>query len=71
MRRLAGCVVGSAVAVALLAGTAWGIDIETVTRVVTLMAHGCPLQAIVVAFGVDERTVADWLRRAGVQGQAI
>ncbi len=44
---------------------------ETVTRVVTLMAHGCPLQAIVVAFGVDERTVADWLRRAGIQGQAV
>jgi len=44
---------------------------ETVTRVVTLMAHGCPLQAIVVAFGVDERTVADWLQRAGIQGQAV
>ncbi len=44
---------------------------ETVTRVVTLMAHGCPLQAIVVACGVDERTVADWLRRAGSQGQAV
>ena len=39
---------------------------ETVTRVVTLIAHGCPLQAIVVAFGIDERTVAAWLRRAGV-----
>lgn len=38
---------------------------------VTLMAHGCPLQAIVVAFEVDERTVADWLRRAGGQGQAV
>jgi transposase-like protein len=44
---------------------------ETVTRVVPLMAHGCPLQAIVVAFGLDERTVADWLWRAGVQGQAV
>ena len=44
---------------------------ETVTQVVTLMAHGCPLQAIVVAFGVDERTVAAWLQRAGVQGQAV
>jgi transposase-like protein/IS1 family transposase len=44
---------------------------ETVTRVVTLRAHGCPPQAIVVAFGVDERTVADWVRRAGVQGQAV
>jgi hypothetical protein len=38
---------------------------------VTLMAHGCPVQAIVVAFGYDERTVACWLARAGVQGQAI
>ena len=44
---------------------------ETVTLVVTLMAHGCPLQAIVVAFGYDERTVACWLARAGVQGQAV
>src|SRR5215831_6684883 len=44
---------------------------ETVTRVVTLLAHGCPLQAIVIAFGFDERTVASWLARAGVQGQAV
>jgi transposase-like protein/IS1 family transposase len=44
---------------------------ETVSLVVTLMAHGCPLQAIVVAFGYDERTVAAWLVRAGVQGQAV
>jgi transposase-like protein/IS1 family transposase len=44
---------------------------ETVSLVVTLMAHGCPLQAIVVAFDDDERTVAGWLVRAGVQGQAV
>jgi transposase-like protein/IS1 family transposase len=44
---------------------------ETVSLVVTLMAHGCPLQAIVVAFGYDERTVACWLARAGVQGQTV
>ena len=44
---------------------------ETVSLVVTLMAHGCPVQAIVVAFGYDERTVACWLARAGVQGQAV
>jgi transposase-like protein len=44
---------------------------ETVSLVVTLMAHGCPLQAIVVAFGYDERTVACWLARAGVQGQGV
>jgi len=44
---------------------------ETVSLVVTLMAHKCPLQAIVVAFGDDERTVACWLARAGIQGQAV
>jgi len=44
---------------------------ETVSLVVTLLAHGCPLQAIVVAFGSDERTVAGWVARAGTQGQAV
>ena len=39
--------------------------------VLTLLAHGCPLQAIVVAFGFDERTVAAWGARAGHQGQAV
>jgi len=27
----------------------------------TLLCHGCPTQAIVAAFGLDERTVAAWL----------
>ena len=44
---------------------------ETVTLVLTLLAHGCPLQAIVVAFGCDERTVAAWMARAGVQSRAV
>jgi transposase-like protein len=44
---------------------------ETVVLVVTLLAHGCPVQAIVAAFGVDERTVAAWWARAGRQGQAV
>src|SRR5215203_1456027 len=44
---------------------------ETVTLVVTLLAHGCPLQAIVAAFGFDERTVAAWGARAGRQGRAV
>ena len=47
------------------------IPAETVTLVVTLLAHGCPLQAIVVAFGFDERTVASWVARAGSQAQAV
>jgi hypothetical protein len=42
-----------------------------VTLVVTLLAHGCPLQAIVIAFGFDERTVARGGARAGVQGRAV
>jgi len=44
---------------------------ETVRLVVTLLAHGGPLQAIVAAFGVDERTVAAWWARSGRQGQAV
>src|SRR4051794_8961062 len=38
---------------------------ELVTLVITLLCHGCPVQAIVAAFGLDERTVADWRDRAG------
>ena len=44
---------------------------KTVSLVVTLLAHGCPVQAIVAAFRLDERTVADWWARAGQQGQAV
>src|SRR5712692_9061962 len=44
---------------------------ETVALVLTLLAYGCPLQAIVVAFGFDERTVAAWFARAGRQTQAV
>jgi transposase-like protein/IS1 family transposase len=40
-------------------------DSAEVTRIVTLLAHGCPLQAIVVAFELDERTVKEWFTRAG------
>ena len=44
---------------------------DLVVLVVTLLAHGCPLQAIVAALGFDERTVAAWWARAGHQGQAV
>ena len=43
----------------------------TVTLVVTLLAHGCPLQAIVAAFGFDERTVARWQAQAGAHCQQV
>ena len=39
--------------------------------VVTLLAYGCPVQAIVAAFGLDERTVWAWLQRAGAHCQQV
>jgi transposase-like protein len=39
--------------------------------VLTLLAYGCPVQAIVVAFGFDERTVKGWWQRAGEHCQAV
>lgn len=42
-----------------------------VAIVITLLAYGCPLQAIVAAFGLDERTVADWQTRAGRQCERV
>src|SRR5256714_8423579 len=44
---------------------------ETVVIIVTLLAHGCLLQALVAAFGFEERTHADWWDRPGRQGQAL
>jgi transposase-like protein len=42
-----------------------------VTLVLSLLCHGCPLQAIVAAFGFDERTVAQWQARAGEHCQHV
>jgi len=44
---------------------------DLVTLVLTLHCHGCPPQAIVAAFGLDERTVARWLARAGAHCQQV
>src|SRR5437667_11682700 len=38
---------------------------EVVVIVVTLLSYGCPVQAIVHAFDLDERTVSSWRDRAG------
>lgn len=35
------------------------------------LAYGCPVQAIVAAFGLDERTVARWQRESGVQCRRV
>ena len=39
--------------------------------VVTLLAYGCPVQAIVAAFGLDERTVRAWFKRSGQHCQQV
>jgi hypothetical protein len=38
---------------------------DVVTVVLTLVGHGCPIPAMVAACGLDERTVAAWVTRAG------
>ena len=45
--------------------------VETMTQVVTLLAYGCPVAAIVQAYGVDERTVCGWWQVAGQHCQAV
>lgn len=45
--------------------------IELMVIVVTLLSYGCPVQAIVQAFGLDERTVAEWRDRAGQHCQRV
>lgn len=44
---------------------------EFVTQMITLLTYGCPTAAIVAAFGLDERTVASWQRRAGLHCQKV
>jgi transposase-like protein len=39
--------------------------------VLSLLSWGCPIQAVVHTFAVDERTVAAWLRRAGRHCQQV
>ena len=40
-------------------------SVELMVIVMTLIAHGCPLQAIVAAYHLDERTVMDWQKEVG------
>jgi transposase-like protein len=44
---------------------------ELSVMVITLLSYGCPIQAIVHAFGLDERTVASWRDRAGQHCQRL
>jgi transposase-like protein len=44
---------------------------ELVFVVLTLLAYGSPIQAIVAAFGLDERTVSRWQREAASQCRRV
>ena len=44
---------------------------QIVMCVLVLLAYGCPIQAIVKAFLLDERTVRDWHKRAGQHCQQV
>jgi transposase-like protein len=43
----------------------------TLSVVLTLLLHGCPIPAIVAAFGLDERTVRAWLHTAGAHAAIL
>ena len=45
--------------------------VELFVIVVTLLVNGCPPQAVVAAFGLDPRTVANWQERAGKQARQV
>jgi transposase-like protein len=44
---------------------------ERVLLVLALLAYGCPPQAIVAAFGLDERTLKRWQKRAGEHCEGV
>ena len=44
---------------------------EVVMRVIIVLSYGCPIQAIVHAYEVDERTVAGWQKQAGKHCQQM
>jgi len=46
-------------------------DAETITRVVTLVGHGCPVPAIEAAYGFQAQTVREWLEAAGAHAEAV
>jgi len=44
---------------------------ELFVTVISLLSWGCPIQAIVQTYKVDERTVADWQQRAGLHCEKV
>jgi len=46
-------------------------DEDTITRVVTLVSHGCPVPAIEAAYGFQAQTVRDWMDGSGAHCEAV
>jgi hypothetical protein len=46
-------------------------DEAIIAQVVTLVAHGCPIPAIVAAFGIQRQTITAWMEAAGMHCAAI
>jgi len=44
---------------------------DTITLVTTLVAFGCPIPAIVAAFGLQARTVRSWVEAAGAHSAQV
>jgi hypothetical protein len=45
--------------------------LELVLVVLTLLAYGCPIGALLAAFGLDERTIASWQHKAGQHAKQV
>lgn len=39
--------------------------------VITLLAYGCPVQAVMAAYGLSDKTVRDWAKRAGQHCEGV
>jgi transposase-like protein len=46
-------------------------DEDTITRVLTLVSHGCPVPAIEAAFGFQAQTVREWVDAGGTHCEAV
>jgi transposase-like protein len=44
---------------------------ELFATVMTLLAYGCPTQAVVASYGLSEKTVRAWAKRAGTHCQQV
>ena len=46
-------------------------DEDTITRIVTLVSHGCPVVAIEAAYGFQAQTVRNWMEGGGAHCEAV